>query len=109
MAKQIIISQGDYGFCFNVKLVSEDNKPVPLGSDKVTFYVIKPSGAKELVDDDKITIVDNKSGEIEFIIDKKHTDEVGNYSCYIEISNSDFEVNTVNAINYYVINKHGGA
>ena len=40
MAKQILISQNDYGIVFNVTLLNEDKTPIVIGNDKVTFYVV---------------------------------------------------------------------
>lgn len=107
MAKQILISQNDYGIVFNVTLLNEDKTPIIIGNDKVTFYVVKPDNAKEVITD--VTIIDNFKGIVEFELKTQHTKQVGNHSIYVELSNPTFEVTTVFAENYYVMEEHGGA
>ena len=107
MAKQILISQGDYGILFNVTILDETNKPIIVGSDNIKFYVITPSGNKIEVND--VYIIDDNAGIVEFELDKEHTQEAGNHQIYVEISSPTFEVTSVLAENYYVIEEHGGA
>ena len=106
MAKQILIGQNDYGIIFNVTLLDEDKQPIIIGEDRVKFYVVKPDGTKETVDD--VAIIDNVKGLVEFELRPKHTDVVGNYSIYVEISSPTYEITTVFAVNYYVMSEHGG-
>ena len=107
MAKQILISQGDYGILFNVTILDETNKPIIVGSDNIKFYVITPSGNKIEVND--VSIIDENTGIVEFELDKEHTQEAGNHQIYVEISSPTFEVTSVLAENYYIMEEHGGA
>lgn len=106
MAKQILISQHDYGIVFNVTILNEDKTPVVLGDDTIKVYVVKPDGTKEVVN--IVDIIDSYNGIIEFELRPKHTDIVGNYSIYVELGNPTYEVTTVFAQNYYVMAEHGG-
>ena len=105
MAKQILISQYDYGVVFNVTLLNSDKTPLVLTNEEVKFYIVKPDGTKEVITD--VDIID-ENGVVEFELGRKHTDVVGNYSIYVELSNAAYEITTVFAQNYYVMAEHGG-
>ena len=106
MAKQILISQNDFGILFNVTILNEDKSPVVFESDTVNVYIVKPDGTKTMVE--QVDIIDNAGGVIEFELKPNHTDITGNYSIYIEIGSPLYEITTVLAENYYVMPEHGG-
>lgn len=106
MAKQILVSQHDFGILFNITILNEDKTPVVFETDTVNVYIVKPDGTKVSVD--YVDIIDNAGGVIEFELKQNHTDIVGNYSIYIEIGSPVYEVTTVLAENYYVMPEHGG-
>lgn len=109
MAKQILISQNDYGIVFNVQLLNEDKTPIVIGNDKISFYVVPPLGSiEDKLKVEDVNIIDNVKGVVEFELKPQHTANVGNHEIYCEISNPTFEITTVFAEMYYVMAEHGG-
>lgn len=106
MAKQTIITQGDYGILFNVQILDSSKAPITIGTDKVKFYVVTPNKQKINVDD--VSIIDESKGIVEFEINSEHTQTVGNHEVYVEISSPLFEITSNIGENYYVMAEHGG-
>lgn len=106
MAKQILISQGDYGILFSTTIIDETKTPIIVGTDNIRFYVVTPSNNK--IEVNNINIIDDNAGLVEFELDTTHTQEVGNHGVYVEVSSPLFEVTSVLAVNYYVMAEHGG-
>lgn len=107
MAKQITISQGDYGIIFSTQIIDQTKKPIIVGTDNIRFYVVTPT--RQSIPVDNVTIIDEENGLVEFEIQQEHTQSIGEHEVYVEISSPLFEVTSVVAATYTIEPEHGGA
>lgn len=109
MGKTITLSQGDLGINFEVRLTDNKKKPIKLNDDDVvTAYIVCPDNTDDAVTTDNITITNKNEGIVRVELEKKHTEEAGSYSIFIEVSSPIYKITAKKAIYYYVMEKHGG-
>lgn len=104
--KQIIITQNDYGITLQLTLEDNSNKPIDLTGSYITVDIVKPDMSKTTKN---VSITDVINGEVSYILESEDTAQVGNYSLYFAINSNDCKITSQQIVNYYVIEKNGGA
>lgn len=105
MAKQIIITQNDYGISlvFNIKRENGDN--YDLTDKNVNASIVFPDNTKK---DVSLTVLDPLIGASELLIDKELSKQTGLHKIYIDISDSQNKITSQNMVTYFVLEEDGG-
>lgn len=107
MAKQITISQGDYGLVIRLNLLKEDGTPLKLlTTDTIEAHIQLPSGECLEFKESHIYITNLVNGTVRIVIPKEYTKEEGYYQIFIELVSSSYRINAKQSIGYYVNARH---
>ena len=106
MAKQIILTQNNFGIPIELQFVSNTNSPVDL-TDKTVEVAISFDGT--IIDVLQATISSYTNGTAYIITTKKHTSNVGLYTTYWSVKDKYGYITAQSDLYYYVKEEYNGA
>ena len=106
MAKQIILTQNNFGIPIELQFVSNTNSPVDL-TDKTVEVAISYDGI--IIDVLQATISSYTNGTAYIITTKKHTSNVGLYTTYWSVKDKYGYITAQSDLYYYVKEEYNGA
>ena len=106
MAKQIILTQNNFGIPIELQFVSNTNSPVDL-TDKTVEVAISFDGT--IIDILQATISSYTNGTAYIITTKKHTSNLGLYTTYWSVKDKYGYITAQSDLYYYVKEEYNGA
>ena len=106
MAKQIILTQNNFGIPIELQFVSNTNSPVDL-TDKTVEVAISYDGT--IIDVLQATISSYTNGTAYIITTKKHTSNVGLYTTFWSVKDKYGYITAQSDLYYYVKEEYNGA
>ena len=106
MAKQIILTQNNFGIPIELQFVSNTNSPVDL-TDKTVEVAISFDGT--VIDVLQATISSYTNGTAYIIVNTKHTNNVGLYTTFWSVRDEYGYITTQEDLYYYVKEEYNGA
>ena len=106
MAKQIILTQNNFGIPIELQFIDDKNKPIDI-SNKTVEVAISYDGT--IIDVLQAVISLHKNGIAYIVIDKKHTKDVGLYTTYWSVKDSNGYVTAQSDLYYYVKEEYNGS
>ena len=105
MAKQIILTQNNFGIPIELQFIDDKNKPIDV-SNKTVEVAISYDGS--IIDILQAIINSHKNGIAYIFIDKIHTKDVGLYTTYWSVKDSNGYVTAQSDLYYYVKEEYNG-
>ena len=106
MAKQIILTQNNFGIPIELQFVSNTNSPVDL-TDKTVEVAISYDGT--IIDVLQATISSYTNGTAYIIVNTKHTSNVGLYTTFWSVKDKYGYITAQSDLYYYVKEEYNGA
>ena len=106
MAKQIILTQNNFGIPIELQFVSNTNSPIDL-TDKIVEVAISYDGI--VIDVLQATISSYTNGTAYIIVNTKHTSNVGLYTTYWSVKDKYGYITAQSDLYYYVKEEYNGA
>ena len=106
MAKQIILTQNNFGIPIELQFVSNTNSPVDL-TDKTVEVAISYDGT--IIDVLQATISSYTNGTAYIITTTKHTSNVGLYTTFWSVKDKYGYITAQSDLYYYVKEEYNGA
>ena len=106
MAKQVILTQNNFGIPIELQFVSNANSPVDL-TDKTVEVAISYDGI--VIDVLQATISSYTNGTAYIIVNTKHTSNVGLYTTYWSVKDKYGYITAQSDLYYYVKEEYNGA
>ena len=106
MAKQIILTQNNFGIPIELQFIDDKNKPIDI-SNKTVEVAISYDGT--IIDVLQAVISLHKNGIAYIVIDKKHTKDVGLYTTYWSVKDSNGYITAQSDLYYYVKEEYNGS
>lgn len=106
MAKQIILTQNNFGIPIELQFVSNTNSPVDL-TDKIVEVAISFDGT--IIDVLQATISSYTNGTAYIITTTKHTSNVGLYTTFWSVKDKYGYITAQSDLYYYVKEEYNGA
>ena len=106
MAKQVILTQNNFGIPIELQFVSNTNSPVDL-TDKTVEVAISYDGI--IIDVIQATISSYTNGTAYIIVNTKHTSNVGLYTTYWSVKDKYGYITAQSDLYYYVKEEYNGA
>ena len=106
MAKQIILTQNNFGIPIELQFVSDTNSPIDL-TDKIVEVAISYDGT--VIDVLQATISSYTNGTAYIIVNTKHTGNVGLYTSYWSVKDKYGYITAQEDLYYYVKGEYNGA
>ena len=106
MAKQIILTQNNFGIPVELQFMSNTNSPVDL-TDKTVEVAISYDGI--VIDVLQATISSYTNGTAYIIVNTKHTSNVGLYTSYWSVKDKYGYITAQEDLYYYVKEEYNGA
>ena len=105
MAKQIILTQNNFGIPIKLQFIDDKNKPISL-NNKTVEVAISYDG--EIIDVLQAVISSYENGIAYIIVNKKHTKNVGLYTTYWSVKDNIGYITTQSDLYYYVKEEYNG-
>ena len=105
MAKQIILTQNNFGIPIEPQFIDDKNKPYDI-SNKTVEVAISYDGS--IIDILQAVISSHKNGIAYIVIDKRHTKNVGLYTTYWSVRDNNGYVTAQSDLYYYVKEEYNG-
>ena len=106
MAKQIILTQNNFGIPIELQFMSNTNSPVDL-TDKTVEVAISYDGT--IIDVLQAIISSYTNGTAYIIVNTKHTSNVGLYTTYWSVKDKYGYITAQSDLYYYVKEEYNGA
>jgi hypothetical protein len=106
MAKQIIITQGNYGIGICNTFVNNNKEPKNITGYECYVDVVYPDNTTDTF---LAEIVDYATGKVLFILSDKETEQVGLHKLYFNLKDSNSYITAKDSVFYYVLEDKGGA
>lgn len=107
MAKQIIVTQHNYGMELKIQFLDKETKrPIDLSNHTVNIEFIDPN--EQFLEASQGSVTDAANGLASFILQQKHTALEGLYKSYWSIAEDTENINSQEDLFYYVKAKNGG-
>ena len=106
MAKQIILTQNNFGIPIELQFMSNTNSPIDL-TDKTVEVAISYDGT--IIDVLQATISSYTNGTAYIIVNTKHTSNVGLYTTFWSVKDKYDYITTQSDLYYYVKEEYNGA
>ena len=106
MAKQIILTQNNFGIPIELKFMSNTNSPIDL-TDKTVEVAISYDGT--IIDVLQATISSYTNGTAYIITTTKHTSNVGLYTAFWSVKDKYDYITAQSDLYYYVKEEYNGA
>ena len=106
MAKQIILTQNNFGIPIELQFVSDTNSPIDL-TGKTVEVAISYDGT--IIDVLQATISSYINGTAYIIVNTKHTSNVGLYTTFWSVKDKYGYITTQSDLYYYVKEEYNGA
>ena len=106
MAKQVILTQNNFGIPIELQFVSNANSPVDL-TDKTVEVAISYDGT--IIDVLQATISSYTNGTAYIIVNTKHTSNVGLYTTFWSVRDEYGYITAQSDLYYYVKEEYNGA
>ena len=105
MAKQLILTNGDYGTLIRTNIIDDLKAIMPLTLCTVVGDLVKSDGTKKVIN---FTISDAINGVAQYQLTTLDTDVSGVVTIYVSVLSGSFKITSNNTIIYVVIDKDGG-
>ena len=106
MAKQIILTQNNFGIPIELQFVSDTNSPIDL-TDKIVEVAISYDGT--IIDVLQATISSYTNGTAYIVTTTRHTSNVGLYTTFWSVKDKSGYITTQSDLYYYVKEEYNGA
>jgi hypothetical protein len=107
MAKQIILTQNDFGILIRVT-VDFGDPTITLEGKTMNVEIVPPDGVK-YTPSLQPQIIDTVNRVVDFLITEEDTLQVGLYSIYFYMTTETSKLTAQNPVTYYVKSEDGGA